>query len=240
MRYNNAMIKTRKELIERLNELSAGQEFIEFSKKTIKTQKQIIGVRTNDVRKLLKELDENFAFLKNEEIYEIILLEGFAISKIKSREEAIKRLVGFFEKIDNWAVVDLVASKLAFNKKTQKDFDFFAGLLYHEEEFVVRFGIVGLMDFCESDVDAVLNALDRVKCEKYYVSMAIAWLLSEILIKNPQNAIKNMQKIMKNHHFNDFVLAKCVSKVNDSYRVNKEIKEELKSLWKKTKSISLK
>ena len=61
--------------------------------------------------------------------------------------------------------------------------------------------------------------------------MAVAWLLSICYIKEKEATIN----YLKNSHLDDFTLRKTISKINDSYRVSKEEKEQLKRsklLWK--------
>jgi len=74
------------------------------------------------------------------------------------------------------------------------------------------------------------GAVGGVKCEKYYVEMAIAWLISEIMIKNTQNAIEIMQKIIKNMQLNKFIINKSIQKACESYRIEQKIKYKLKEM----------
>jgi hypothetical protein len=54
--------------------------------------------------------------------------------------------------------------------------------------------------------------------------MAIAWLLSICYIKYP----KETSKYLDNTKIDDFTYNKTISKICDSYRIDKETKEKLK------------
>ena len=227
-----------KKLITYLKEISAGQSFIDFSKKTIKTQREIIGVRTSDLRKIAKQIYKNgyvyFFEFGDMFYYEEVFLKALIASHEKDFNKAKELFSKVFKYVDNWAIIDMVVSRLSFVKYEDEGvvFDYFKSLLYGEE-FAVRFGIVGLMKYflkTEKDVEKVLEVLKNINYGRYYVDMAIAWLISEVLIKFPQKAINNMQKIIKNSHFNAFIINKGIQKACESYRLGKDIKEQLKGL----------
>ena len=76
----------------------------------------------------------------------------------------------------------------------------------------------------ESDLTAIFRIVDSLYNEKeYYVNMAVAWLMCEIVIKNREQAFKYLKK----HNLNKFTINKTISKCRDSFRVSKEDKEEL-------------
>lgn len=227
------------ELIKYLNENSSGEAYCRFQKKIIKTNKEIIGVKANVLRKLAKNIYNagylQFLEIADDRYFEVDLLFGFVVSAIKGEEESKKYLSCYLNRLDNWAVVDMVAGNLFFAKKSkdrEKLFDYFCDLTKSDQEFICRFGIVCLMKYFLDDLyyERVVNVLDDVKCNKYYVNMAISWLLSELLIKRSQNAVEIMQKIIKNNHFNTFVLKKSIQKARESYRVDLKTKERLREL----------
>ena len=220
-------------MIELLRTKSAGQDFVDFSYKIIKTQKQIVGVRTLELKKLAKEIykgkhDKLFE-LGDDKIYEEVMIKGFVLCLHKDSEYVFPRLVKLAQCFDCWAEVDLNAGLKCVNG-AEDNYDFFCSLLASDKEFVVRLGVVGLMKFFLGEYERVLTALDKIKCDKYYVNMAISWLISEILIKNSQNAKEIMQKIIKNHHFNEFIINKGIQKACESFRIDAEIKDKLRKL----------
>ena len=227
-----------KEIINKLEELKSDEDFIGFQEKLLKTNLKVIGVRVPVLRELAKIYFKSGKIIEfNEETdkyFEGVLLEGLIISLIKEKSILKDKLNQFFYKMDNWAVVDMVCSSLcAFKKSFEKeDFEYFLNLIESKDEFTARFGIVALMKFFinKECLDELLIGLNNIKCEKYYVNMAIAWLISEILIKNSQNVEKIMQKIFKINHFNKFVINKSIQKALESCRINNETKQVLRRM----------
>lgn len=228
------------DLIKSLRALSAGSDFIAFSKKIIKTQKEIIGVRTNELRKISSQIfkcdhDGLFKFGAND-IYEEVLIKGMVLAKEKDFSAVKTRLNSLLNSFDSWAEVDMTCSSLAFIKGNEVQVKkYFSELVKSEKQFVCRFGIVGLMKYflVENELDDTLAALEFVGNHDYYSEMALAWLISEILIKYPQNALKNMKKIEKNCNFSKFVINKGIQKATESYRIDEKIKVQLRTLKQK-------
>ena len=69
-----------------------------------------------------------------------------------------------------------------------------------------------------------LNIILNIKTDRYYVNMALSWLICEIYIKYPGK----IDKYLDIKYLNKFVINKSISKINDSYRITKEVKEKLK------------
>lgn len=226
------------DILKELYKIKQDDIFISFQEKIINTKLKVIGVKIPDLRKLAKEiLKKNICVEFNsrtDKYFECVTLEGFLISQEKDKQKLKQSLMAYYEKMDNWAVVDMVCSSLGALKKekTKDDFEYFKSLLITGKPFIVRFGIVGFLKyFSEAKYnDSVLDALNNIKCGDYYVDMAIAWLISEIIIKNPQNALKIMQKIKLINNLNRFIVNKSVQKCLESFRLNKEIKEKLKEM----------
>lgn len=221
----------------KLKEMSDGQTFVDFQKRIVKTNKTVFGVKAVDLRKFANEIyhekhDGLFLFGKND-VFEEVLVKGLVIAKFKDADEAIEKLNELSESFDSWAETDMICSKFCFFKNNEeKLFEFFSMLAKREEEFVCRFGIVCLMKYFldDSHGDKVFNILDGVICGKYYVDMAISWLICECLVKKPQNAVENMQNIIKNRHFNCFIINKAIQKATESFRIDKETKNKLREL----------
>lgn len=233
-------IETKEEydqLINLLYNLSCGDNFINFQSKIINTQKQIIGVKVPVLRKLAKKINNKehsgfFKYTKNNS-FEEIFLKGLLIVSSGDRESVIKSLNNYYELIDNWAIVDMVAGSIKYLKckKTQEDFEYFTSLLKSDKEFTVRFGVVCLMKyFINDDFKQIIDELTKIVYGRYYVDMAVAWLISEIIIKNPQNALEIMQDIIKNKQFNKFIINKSLQKARESYRIDNNLKIKLNEL----------
>ena len=87
-------------------------------------------------------------------------------------------------------------------------------------------GIRILFSYKNNDeyVDKIFKVLDKLYDEsEYYVNMAIAWLLCELMIYNRDKTLKYLE----HHNLNNFTINKAISKCRDSFRVSKEDKELL-------------
>ena len=226
------------ELIEILSNKKEDLKFINFQSKIINTNLKIMGVKVPNLRKFAKEFYKSkteIEFNEKTDIYfECVLLEGLLIAFETDKDKLKDKLEKFFVKMDNWAVVDMVVSSLiAFKKNlSNDDFEYFKSLLKLKNIFTVRFGIVCLLKFFgdKKHNKEVFEALETVICGEYYVDMAIAWLISEIIIQNPQNAEKIVEKIKLINNLNQFIVNKSVQKVCESFRINDEIKKKLRKM----------
>lgn len=186
---------------------------------------ELIGVRIPELRKLAKKLiDDNFDW----EYYEEIMLHGFYIGYAKLLyNERLNLLKIFIPKINNWAVCDCVCSTLKFVNKNKGDFlEFLKPYMNSNSEYELRFAVVMLMDYYLDDeyIDFTVNYLSKLKSEYYYVNMAVAWALSVAFVKKESIVMP----LIENHVLDPFVHNKTISKICDSYRVDRKTKEELK------------
>lgn len=186
---------------------------------------ELIGVRIPELRKLAKKLtDDNFQW----EYYEEIMLHGFYIGYAKlSYNDRLELLKAFIPKINNWAVCDCVSSTFKFVNQNKSEFiNFLKPYMNSKAEYELRFAVVMLMDYYLDDeyINFTVDYLSALKSEHYYVNMAIAWALSAAFIKNESIVMP----LIKNAVLEPFVHNKTISKICDSYRVEKAVKEELK------------
>lgn len=194
----------------------------------------IIGVRIPKLREYAKELYKcnNLKDIKIEDkYYEELVIQGMLIGFQTKEpiEEIIKQVEEFIPKINSWAVCDTFCAGLKITKKYQTEmFKVIKRYLKSTQEYQVRFAIVMLLDYYINDqyIDQVLQILDNVKLEKYYVQMANAWAISICLIKyyNKTLDFLNTTKI------DDFTYNKGIQKAIESYRITNEQKEYLKTL----------
>ena len=189
-------------------------------------KEQIIGVRLPELRKIGKKLtDNNFDW----HYYEEIMLHGFYIGYAKlSYEERISLLTEFIPYINNWAVCDCVSSTLKFVNKNRSDFlEFLKPYMNSQKEYELRFAVVMLMDYYLDDkyLKFTVDYLSKIKSDYYYVNMAVAWALSVAFVKDSNLVLP----LIENYVLEPFVLNKTISKICDSYRIDKPIKEKLKT-----------
>lgn len=194
----------------------------------------VIGVRIPKLREYAKELYKcnNLKDIKIEDkYYEELVIQGMLIGfQTKAPiKEVIKQVEEFIPKINSWAVCDTFCAGLKITKKYQTEmFKVIKRYLKSTQEYQVRFAIVMLLDYYINDqyIDQVLQILDNVKLEKYYVQMANAWAISICLIKyyNKTLDFLNTTKI------DDFTYNKGIQKAIESYRITNDQKRYLRTL----------
>lgn len=194
----------------------------------------VIGVRISKLREYAKELYKcnNLKDIKIEDkYYEELVIQGMLIGfQTKAPiKEVIKQVEEFIPKINSWAVCDTFCAGLKITKKYQTEmFKVIKEYLKSTQEYQVRFAIVMLLNYYINDqyIDQVLQILDNVKLDKYYVQMANAWAISICLIKyyNKTLDFLNTTKI------DDFTYNKGIQKAIESYRITNEQKEYLRTL----------
>jgi len=174
-------------------------------------------------------------FLDNTEnkYYEETMIEGLLIGYLKiPLQEKIKYIEKFIPKIDNWAICDTFSSNLRV-KSTEREelWTFLQKYVSSKNEFEVRFIVVmWLFHFMEDKyIDKIFAQLENLYNEKYYIKMAIAWLLSIGLIKQKEKTLKYLEKTK----LDDFTYNKALQKAIESYRVSDVEKEMYRSMKRK-------
>lgn len=222
--------KSYKEYLNYLRSLE-DKKYKEFHKGIIgNTNLDIIGIRVPIMRKIAKEIskgnvDEFFKYMGNT-YYEEVMIYGFVLAS--SDEEYIDRyLMDFINKIDNWGICDSFVSSLKIiNKKMGKYWMYFTNLIDLNNEFQTRVSIVVFMNYylCDNYIDRVLKIVSSIRTDYYYINMAISWLLSIAIIDYQDKVVE----LLKSNKLSKFVQNKTISKIQDSYRVSKEVKEMVK------------
>lgn len=215
----------------------ADDKYKEFHSGLCPNTNNIVGVRVPILRNYAKEIAKGDfrKYLKEaqEEYYEEIMLQGMVIGLAKMHcAERLDYISKFVPKIDNWAVCDVTCAGLKFTKKNlDAVWDFIQIYFHSNKEFELRFGIVMLLDFYITDeyIDKVIQILDSIKHEGYYVKMAIAWTISVAYVKFP-NKIMNY---LKDNTLDDFTYNKALQKIIESYRVTEEDKKSIRKMKRK-------
>ena len=202
-----------------------------FSSSLLNNNIKLIGVRIPILRDIAKKIsktniEEYLKYYKGNTEEEILLL-GLSIAYTNNKEIYDKYLELYSKEITDWQLCDVVANTLKLIKKENDYFyPFVLNMLNKDNEFQVRFGLVILLNYYLNDnyIDKVINNILNINTDKYYINMALSWLICEIYIKYP---IK-IDKYLNNKYFNKFVINKSISKINDSYRITQEVKQMLK------------
>lgn len=222
-------MKTLKDRLFELQDL----EYKKFQKRLIPNieNDDIIGVRIPILRKLAKKVsnDEASEFLKNlpHKYYDENNLHAFLIENIKNCDECIKEIEKFLPYIDNWATCDLLSPKI-LKKHPDELYEKIKIWIKSEHTYTVRFAIVMLISnyLDENFKQEMLHLVKDIKTQQYYINMAIAWYFSFALIKQYDFAIS----IIKEKSLDKFVHNKSIQKAVESYRIDDETKQYLKTL----------
>ena len=224
--------------IKRKLALLADEKYKEFYKGLCPGTENIMGVRVPVLRNYAKELAKEYDIkymLENmdNEYYEEIMLQGMLIGleKDKNIQNILKDIEEFIPKIDNWAVCDVFCAGLKIVKKNLEDvWIFLQKYLKSDKEFEVRFGVVMILDYyiTEAYLYKDFEIFDKIKVEKYYVQMAVAWAISICLIKFYDETLT----YLKNSKVDKFTYNKAIQKAIESYRITDEQKQELRKMKK--------
>lgn len=224
------MVNTiRKEIFELID-----TDYQKFSAALIPNINNVLGVRKPELHKIAKRIakDDWRTYLETaeNEYFEEVMLQGMVIGYAKADiVEILTYVTKFVPKIDNWSVCDSFCSGLKFTKNNMdRVWEFIQPYLSSEKEYDIRFGVVMLLHYyIEADyINRVLNTLDRVKHEGYYVKMAVAWAVSICYVKLPEPTLE----YLKNNSLDDFTYNKALQKITESYRVDTETKSLIRSM----------
>lgn len=212
-------------------------DYRDFCMRGIPSDRPFLGVRIPEVRKLVAKIpSKDYAEFLNATplAIEEVIARGFLIARLPY-EKMLKHFDSQIKILDNWCTVDTFCAAL---RKTIKNHeaDFLdqkvEKLLKSRDEFAVRTGLVSLLDFyVKFDYLALIfDCVEMLKDrDEYYIKMAIAWLLAECFIKFPDETfaylkVANLPKWIQN---------KTISKISDSYRVEEDLKNEVRKLKRK-------
>lgn len=204
------------------------EKFRIFSQKLI-TQPEILGVRTPTLKRVAKQIAQEVS-LDEIRLFEPVFHEEFAVKafliiNIKDDESKFKLASEFVKTMPNWAICD------QFDAIKFKDSRFINLLLLQclssNLEYEKRFFYVYYMRNLETfELNKFFEICLNEKDDRYYVKMAMAWALAEIFIKFKESVLN----LLESKRLDKFVQNKTISKIRDSFRVEKSIKDELVKL----------
>lgn len=219
------------------------QEFIEYLfsikeekyqkfQKNIIPNKNIIGIRTNILKKIAKEIYngnfKEFLSIIENNYYEENILYGLILTNIKDINILFKYLNNYILLIDNWSSCDLTISNLKIIKDNKEIFfEFILDNINNTYPYTRRFCYVLLINYYieKKYLDTILS-LCNIENNDYYVNMSIAWLISMCYIKYKKETLT----YLKNNKLNKFTYNKAIQKIIESNQINKKEKELLKTM----------
>lgn len=201
----------------------------------VNTQYEIIGVKMNILRKIVKTVPKvaYIDFLENclDHYYEEVLIQGLIISSLNDEKTFEKYFNNYLAKIDNWAICDSFCNSIKIVRKyPEKYFEKALNLTRSNSTFICRVGLIMILChfIVEGNLDNIFEVLGENITNSYYINMAKAWLISECYIKFPKDTIS----YIKENKLDKFTHNKAISKICDSFRVSIEDKNYLKTLKK--------
>ena len=191
----------------------------------------VVGVRTPRLREIAASLSPEQAeeFMKSlpHGLYEENNVHGYLIEKMKDYAACVSALDEFLPYVDNWATCDTCTPK-ALKKQPARTVSKAYEWIDDGRTYFVRYGIRMLMAFFQDDL-FLLEYADKVasvKSDEYYVNMMIAWYFATLLAKQPECAVKYLEK----HSLSPDVTKKTVRKAIESFRVSDRMKQYLRTL----------
>lgn len=203
------------------------------------TNKEMLGIRIPILRKLAQKIvkEGNWEeFVKNEDTiyFEEVLLQGVIIGysklELKEKFEYIKL---FVPRIDSWAINDTFVPTLKIKEKDLKEYwDFILPYTKSNKEFEIRFAIISMLDYFIIDeyVDKVIDILNNINHDGYYVKMGVAWTLAEVGIKYNDKAMKFLKE---ENDLDKFTYNKTLQKMIESFRIDTNQKDTLRRMKRK-------
>lgn len=226
---NNIKQEIRQELIN-----LADEKYKKFHSNLCPGVENILGVRLPFLRNLAKDLSKNnykeYLDNNNSKYYEEVMIEGLIIGYLKiDNDSRFNYIKNFIPKINNWAICDSFCNNLKFTKKNMNEvWNFILPYTISQNEFDIRFAVVMMLNFyiVEDYIDEILNILNNIEHDGYYVKMAVAWAISYAYIKFPEKTLK----FFENNKLDKFTYNKSIQKIIESNRVPKEEKDFLRTM----------
>ena len=203
-------------------------EYKKFSEKITFTKYEMLGIRLPKLRNIAKEISKgnskSFLTVAKHHYYEEVMIELLVLANMKILVELFKYLNEYIPLINNWALCDTFCNSLKIVSKNKEYFlEIIDKLVKSKKTYEIRVGLILLLCYYveEEYLELIFNDLDSIKSDEYYVNMAEAWLVCEIFVKNESAGLKYLE----HNQLNKFTINKSISKIRDSYRVSKEMKE---------------
>lgn len=218
-----------------LNEIEAqaDETYRDFHKRLLKNDNiNVLGVRVPVMRKIAKKykncVDELMSF--PDEYYEVTFIKLTAVSLLPY-EEFIKYSDGCVKLIDNWATCDCFTPK-CIEKHKDDYLKYISGYLKEDKEFYQRFALTTLLHFYaeEKYLQVIRDAVCAADTKYYYVHMAAAWLVAELLVKYYDYAVAFLEENLKKDFIDPKTHNKAIQKACESYRLTDGQKNFLKGI----------
>lgn len=207
------------------------EKFARFNASLIPNIKpqNIIGVRTPDLRKYAKTIQNPDKFLDTlpHKYFEENQIHAFILSDIREFKKCVNLVDRFLPYIDNWATCDQLIPKI-FTKNTDLVLPYIKKWIKSNHTYTVRFAIGLLMRFYlgEKFNTSYADMVIKIKSNEYYINMMRAWYFATALAKNWDDVIC----IIENKKLDAWTHNKTIQKAIESYRITPQQKQYLMKL----------
>lgn len=185
-------------------------EYKSFNSKIV-LKDNLIGIRIPILKKIAKELAKGnykeFISIMNHNYHEEVLIHGLILGYIK---DPMNYFDDYIKYMKDWQSCDITISNMKSFKYNQ-DINNIKKYLNH------RVGYVILLNYYIKDeyIDELYNIVDTYNSNNYYVKMAVAWLLSYLIIYDKNRAVEYLQK----SKLDDFTYNKGIQKAIESKKI---------------------
>lgn len=196
--------------------------------------KPMIGARIPDLRKLAKRIaKENYReFLERcpDDYFEQQSLQAFALGYARDDIETLLSYAGrFVPKIQDWSVCDSFCQTFSIARKhRERVWEWLLPYAKQDDEFKQRVVAVLLMSHFLTDeyIRLVLDMMNRLKADKYYTKMGVAWCVATAYAKYP----KETGAFLLDNDLDAWTYNKSIQKMMESFRVSEEDKKMLRAM----------
>ncbi|MDE7076531.1 MAG: DNA alkylation repair protein [Clostridia bacterium] len=215
------------ELLAELNTY-AEPDYAAFHSRLLKNEKlNVLGVRVPTLRKMAKKYSARIddLLVLPDDYYEITFIKLQAAALLPW-EDFIKYVDKCVSLIDNWATCDCFSAKCI--AKHREEFLPFVNKFLQGGEFNQRYALTVLLSFYMEErwLGLIFSSVSHADTSLYYVHMAAAWLIAEVLVKFYDKGVEFLKSgalDIKTHN-------KAIQKACESYRLTKEQKDFLRGL----------
>lgn len=187
----------------------------------------IIGVRTPELRRMAKELEDGESFLQKlpHRYFEENQVHSFLLERGKDFAKTVSQVESFLPYVDNWATCDQLHPKV-FGKHRQELLPCICRWIGSDAPYTIRFGIGMLMShYLDADFDpAYPELVAAVHNENYYVKMMAAWYFATALAKQYAAVLP----FFTEYRLEKWTHNKAIQKAVESYRLTLEQKDFLR------------
>jgi len=228
--------KEYEKLVEHLKEIG-DEKYKVFHKNLVPGLDKTIGIQIPKLRAIAKAIamgdyTKYLALVKND-YYEETMIQGLVIGYVKGDYiSTLKLIESFLPKITNWAICDSFCTRFNAVVKDRSEFLKFLGkCIVRDKEYYIRFAVVMFKSIYidEEYIDIVLNRLDNIYHEGYYVKMAVAWTICDCFIKFEDKTMK----YLNSNKLDNFTYNKALQKIIESNRVDKDTKDIIRKMKRK-------